>query len=157
MTTNYRTELQQAQFFHDGEKSDGSFDLRAGLTSDFKPARTVTTRLIQDYRYVCWRSDKFTITAFYHITIGLLRFYHHQNLVHQRGQTNGWTGLVNWRHIENDVVEIAGLEVWHQREEFFESKMRGLVPGSVDCCQVKIISSRSDLRLGFNGRSERGR
>ncbi len=42
-----------------------------GLTSAFEPVRTVTTRLIQDHRYVRPRSDKLTITAFYHVTIGL--------------------------------------------------------------------------------------
>src|SRR4030095_7382253 len=34
--------------------------------------------------------------------------------------------------------------------------MSGFVPGSRDCCQVKIIGSGSDRCLGFNGRSERG-
>src|SRR5438067_5505972 len=138
------------------KKSVGSVDPRIGLISAFEPARTVTTRLIQDHRYVRSRSDKLAITTLYHVTIGLLCFYHQQDLIHERGQTDSWAGLVNWRHIENDVVEIAGLEIWYQGEELFESKMRGFVPGSVDCCQVKIIGSGSDRRLRFNGRSERG-
>src|SRR5438874_5500762 len=96
------------------------------------------------------------ITAFYHITIGLLCFYHQQNLVHQRGQTDSWSGLVDWWHIENDVIEVASLEIWNQSEEFLESQMGGFVPGSVDCCEVKIIGRGSNRRLRFDSGSERG-
>src|SRR5947208_11525958 len=138
------------------KKSVGSVDPRIGLISAFEPVRTVTTCLIQNHRYVRPRSDKLTIAPFYHITMVFLRFHHQQNLIHQRGQTDGWAGLVNWRHIENDVVEVAGLEIWNQSEEFLESQMGGFVARSVDCCEVKIIGRGSDRRLGFNGRSERG-
>ena len=60
-----------------GREVTEGFDLGKGLTSAFEPVRTVITRLIQDHRYVRPRSDKLAITAFYHITMGLLCFYHY--------------------------------------------------------------------------------
>ena len=89
--------------------------------------------------------------------MGFLCFYHHKNLIHQRGQTDSWTGLVNRRHIENDIVEVAGLEIWNQSEEFLESEMGGFVARLRDCCQVEIVGSGSDRRLRFNGRSKGSR
>ena len=96
-----------------------------------------------------------TITAFPHHD-GSSLLLPQLNLIHQRGQTDSWTSLIYRRHIENDIVEVAGLEVWNQSEEFLESKMGGFVARLRDCCQVQIVGSGSDRCLRFNGRSKGG-
>ena len=82
--------------------------------------------------------------AFDNILIGLFGFDDQQHHVHEAGKPGGGAGLVDGRHVENNVVVFAGLELGHQRRKLL---------GQVGRQQVAVGLLGGGIEIGFDQRA----
>src|SRR5262249_36637624 len=110
-----------------------------------KPLRDVRTRLVYHDCNVLSLRDQLSVAALNNLTVVLLCLDHEQKLVHEGSHSPRWTRLIQRRHVEDNVVKIARLHIWHHVEEFFQAQLRRPAGGRrPHCSEVEIVGSGSD-------------
>lgn len=85
---------------------------------------------VKDTRDIGLAFDQFRIAPFEAITAGIFSIQHEKNLVHQAGHGERPAGLINGRHIKDDIIVIARLEFREQLEQLHggESAQSSFIP-----------------------------
>src|SRR5438105_15636812 len=90
------------------------------LTVLVEPVRKVRAYFVQYDRDVRSRADQLTVSTPDKLAIVSLRLHNKQHFIHQCCQTDSWTGLIQRRHVEDEIIEVTTLEVSHKSEEFLK-------------------------------------
>src|ERR1700681_588067 len=105
------------------------------------PLWRVVANLIKEHRNVVSSGNERLIASFDGLTIIFARRDHDQKLVHKWCHSQRGAGLAEWRHIKDDVVEIARLKVRHEVKEFLQTKLGGSSVGRRHRCEIEILRS----------------
>src|SRR5437773_6479022 len=110
------------------------------LTRD--PFGPIGLRLVEDDRHVFALTDELAVTPVHHFLVCCVGLNDEEHLVHKGTKCPSRARRPQWRHVKNDIIEIACLEVRHQIEKSLQTELRGSALGRSDRGQVKIVGSR---------------
>src|SRR5262249_59005156 len=101
----------------------------------------IRTRFVDHHLYIVSLCAQLPIAALNNLAVILFRLDYQQQLVHESRHSPRWTRLVEWRHVENDVVEVARFHIWHHIEESFQADLCRTSIWGAHGSEVEIIRS----------------
>ena len=107
-----------------------------------KPFGRIRPNLVENHRRICATGEKLSVRALYKVSIAFFSFNHNQHLVHPPGHCQGNAGLIEGWHVENNIVEVACLEVRHHFVESFWDDLVAPSIGRRGHGEIEIFSSR---------------
>ena len=122
-----------------------------------EPLRDIRARLIKDHRDVIPGSNQCFVSSPDCIAVTLLAFDHEENFVHEARHAESRARLAQWRHVEDDVIEITRLQVWHEIEEFFQPELCRPIRSGAHGREIKIICRGSERSVRLQSRQKGGK
>ena len=117
--------------------------------------RDIGSSLVEDNRYIVPLIHEFGVSSLDQIPVTFLRFNHEQKFIHEGGHSPRLAGGGERRHVEDDIIEIARLEVGHEVKELLKSQLRWTGLRGSYFGEIEIVGCGIDRFGGFQRGSER--